>query len=134
MKNNPNLNLRIWGYRNTWSHYKPAEAERIIPDLLNSFNPAQYVQQLFYKSEIGSFPSYELTETFSQLAQKIWVEQHNQITHLVGQDYFFKNPNPLLRMAFGAIYLKDMSYQEFTAGIKDVRRLLKAKEELESNP
>jgi len=135
IKNHPDLNLRIWGYRNVWSRFKPTEADRIIPVSLNSFATLHNMfNNCFVSQKSASFPSYELNGTFSQLAQKIWVEQHNQITHLVGQDYFYKNPNPLLRRAFGAIYLKDMSYQEFTEHIKDVRRLLKAKEELENNP
>lgn len=133
VKNHPDLNLRIWGYRNVWSRFTPIEADRIIPVSLNSFATLHNMfNNCFVSQKSASFPSYELNGTFSELAQKIWVEQHDQITHLVGQDYFYKNPNPMLRRAFGAIYLKDMSYNEFSQHIKDVRRLLKAKEELET--
>ncbi len=133
--NHPDINLRIWGYRNVWSRFKPTEADRIIPLSLNSFATLHNMfNNCFVSQKSASFPSYELDGTFSQLAQKIWVEQHDQITHLVGQDYFYKNPNPMLRRAFGSIYMKDMSYKEFTEHIRDVRRLLEAKDELESHP
>jgi hypothetical protein len=37
----------------------------------------------------------------------------------------------MLRRSYGAIYLKDMSYKEFTDYLIPVRSLLKAKEMLE---
>jgi len=133
MKNNPDLNLRIWGYRNVWTRYKPSEADRIIPVSLNSFATLHNMfNSCFISQKSASFPSYELDGTFSELAQKIWVEQHEQITGLTGQDFFYKNPNPMLRRAYGAIYLKDMSYAEFSETIREIKRLLKAKDVMDN--
>jgi glucosamine-6-phosphate deaminase len=84
----------------------------------------------FLSQKSASFPSFELDGTFSELAQKIWVEQHNHLVNLMGTDYFYDSPNPMLRRSYGAIYLKDMSYKEFSEYLIPVRRLLKAKETL----
>jgi hypothetical protein len=71
--------------------------------------------------------------TFSELAQKIWVEQHNHLVDLMGQEFFYDSPNPMLRRSYGAIYLKEMSYKEFSDYLVPVRSLLKAKEMLGGN-
>lgn len=132
VKNHPDLNLRIWGYRNVWSRYEPTDVNRIIPVSLNSFAVLHNMfNSCFISQKSASFPSFELDGTFSELAQKIWVEQHENLVSLLGKDYFYESPNPMLRRAYGAIYLKDMSYSEFSEHIVSVRRLLKAKGEME---
>ena len=84
----------------------------------------------FLSQKSASFPSYELDGTFSELAQKIWVGQLNHLIDLLGKEFFYGSTNPLFRRSYGAIYLKDMSYREFTDYLVPVRRLLKAKEML----
>ncbi len=127
----PDMNLKIWGYRNIWSRYQIHESSAIIPVSLNSFAVLHNMfHSCFLSQKSASFPSYELDGSFSELAQKIWVNQHNDLLTLLGKDYFYNSPNPLLRRAFGAIYLKQMNYQQFKEYIKPVKRLLKAKEYL----
>jgi glucosamine-6-phosphate deaminase len=134
VSNHPEMNLRIWGYRNIWSRYQLTEVNTIIPVSLNSFAALHNMfNSCFLSQKSASFPSYELDGTFSELAQKIWVDQHNHLIDLLGKDYFYSSPNPLLRRTYGAIYLKAMSYNEFTEYLIPVRRLLKAKEMLEGN-
>lgn len=65
---------------------------------------------------------------FSELAQKVWVEQHGDVCQLLGEDYFYRSDDPMLKRAYGMIYLKDMSYQEFVDYIVPVKRLLDVKE------
>lgn len=131
----PDMNLHIWGYRNVWSRYHPTDVNRIIPVSLNSFAVLHNMfNSCFISQKSASFPSYEHDGTFSELAQKIWVEQHEHLVKLMGKDYFYNSPNPMLRRAYGAIYLKDMTYAEFTAHIRSVRRLLEARKELEGIP
>jgi glucosamine-6-phosphate deaminase len=130
----PEMNLRIWGYRNIWSRYRLDEVNTVIPTSLNSFAVLHNMfTSCFLSQKSASFPSFELDGTFSELAQKIWVEQHNHLVELMGQEYFYDSPNPLLRRSYGAIYLKDMSYREFNEYLVPVRSLLKAKEYLEGN-
>lgn len=133
VENHPEMNIRIWGYRNIWSRYEPTGVNKIIPVSLNAFAVLHNMfVSCFTSQKSASFPSFELDGTFSELAQKIWVDQHNQLLLLLGKDYFYNSPNPMLKRAYGAIYLKDMNYKEFSEHIKSVRRLLKAKDQLET--
>jgi len=130
----PEMNFRIWGYRNIWSRYRLDEVNTVIPTSLNSFAVLHNMfTSCFLSQKSASFPSFELDGTFSELAQKIWVEQHNHLIDLLGQEFFYNSPNPMLRRSFGSIYLKDMSYREFSDYLIPVRNLLKAKETLEGN-
>jgi glucosamine-6-phosphate deaminase len=133
VKNHPDINLRIWGYRNVWSKFDLSDVNMVVPVSLNSFAVLHNMfNSCFISQKSASFPSYELEGTFSELAQKIWVEQHHQLITLLGKEYFYDNPNPLLKRAYGAIYIKDMNYQEFQERMVSVKRLLHAKKQLES--
>ncbi|MFW5699637.1 MAG: glucosamine-6-phosphate deaminase [Bacteroidota bacterium] len=132
--NHPEMNIHIWGYRNIWSVYEPQEINKIIPVSLNSFAVLHNMfNSCFLSQRSASFPSYQHDGPFSELAQKIWVQQHQELVKLLGDEFFYSSPNPMLRRSYGAIYLKDMSYAEFKNEMKDVRRLLKAKEQLNIN-
>jgi glucosamine-6-phosphate deaminase len=127
----PEMNIRIWGYRNIWSRYSLTEISTIVPVSLNSFAVLHNMfNSCFLSQKSASFPSYEIDGTFSELAQKIWVGQFNHLVELLGKEYFYSSTNPLFRRSYGAIYLKDMSYREFTEYLVPVRKLLKAKEML----
>ena len=134
VENHPDMNVRIWGYRNVWSRWDISDINMIIPISLNSFAVLHNMfNSCFLSQKSASFPSYELDGTFSHLAQKIWVEQHQDLLLLLGKEYFYNSPNPLLRRSYGAIYLKDMNYSEFKAWMVPVRKLLSAKSELTKN-
>jgi glucosamine-6-phosphate deaminase len=123
--------LRIYGYRNIWSRYHIAEADTIVPVSLNSFAVLDSMfNACFISQRTASFPSPELNGTFSELAQKIWVEQHDDLTKLLGREFFYGDPHPMMRRAYGAIYLKDMSYPEFRAEMEPMYRFLDAKQGL----
>ena len=127
----PEVNLQIWGYRNVWTRFEASEVSMIVPVSLNSFAVLHNMfNNCFLSQKSASFPSYELDGTFSQLAQKIWVDQFNDLVGLLGKRYFYHSPNPLMRRAYGAIYIKKMSYPEFVEHMKPVRRLLGQKAEL----
>jgi len=125
------MNIRIWGYRNIWSRFALTEVSTVVPVSLNSFAVLHNMfNSCFLSQKSASFPSYELDGTFSELAQKIWVGQFNHLIDLLGKEFFYGSTNPLFRRSYGAIYLKDMSYREFTDYLVPVRKLLKAKEML----
>jgi glucosamine-6-phosphate deaminase len=124
-------NLRVYGYRNIWSRYHVSEADTIVPISLNSFAVLDSMfNACFISQRTASFPSHELNGTFSELAQKIWVEQHNDLNKLLGRGYFYGSPHPMMRRAYGAIYLKDMSYDEFRAEMEPMYRFLDSKKSL----
>ena len=132
MKNNKESNLRIWGYRNVWSRYEPSDVNMIVPVSLNSFAVLHNMfNSCFLSQKSASFPSYELDGTFSVLAQKVWVDQYDKMLKLIGKDYFYNSPNPMMRRSYGAIYIRDMSYKEFSNEMVHISRLLKAKEGLQ---
>ncbi len=107
-------NMQIWGYRNVWFRFHPSEATTYVPVSLNSFASLdQAFRNCFGSQRSASFPSYELDEPFSRLAQKIMVQQYQQIKTCMGRDFLFSNPHPRLRAARGFNFLKKMSVDEF---------------------
>jgi glucosamine-6-phosphate deaminase len=123
--------IRVFGYRNIWSRYHISEVDTIVPISLNSFAVLDSMfKACFISQRTASFPSPELNGTFSELAQKIWVEQHNDLNKLLGRNFFYDSPNPMLRRAYGAIYLKDMSYAEFNAEMQPMYQFLDSKKNL----
>lgn len=127
--NHPEIDLHVWGYRNVWSRWQMQEVNTIIPVSLNSFAVIKNMFDTCYLSQRGAeFPSYEYDGPFSELAQKVWVEQHGDVCQLLGEDYFYCSDDPMLKRAYGMIYLKDMKYQEFVEYMVPVKRLLDVKE------
>jgi glucosamine-6-phosphate deaminase len=107
-------NLKIWGYRNIWSRFHISEANKLVPLSLNSFAVLHNMFNTCYLSQkSASFPSFEYDGPFNQLAQKIWVSQFQDLISLLGAEAFYNHPNPMMRRAYGAIYIKEMSFDEF---------------------
>jgi glucosamine-6-phosphate deaminase len=119
-------NLRIWGYRNVWYKFDLAEADIIVPVTLNSLSIMNSTFMNCYLSQKdASFPSYEHDGPFSELSQKIWVNQHRDLQLMLGRDYWYRNENPHLRAVHGAVYLKEMDVLSF---LKIARNLADAVE------
>ena len=124
----PEIDLHIWGYRNVWSRWQMAQVNTMIPVSLNSFAVIKNMFDTCYLSQRGAeFPSYEHDGPFSELAQKVWVEQFDDVCNLLGEGYFYQGNDPMLKRAYGMIYLKDMAYAEFVEYMKPVKRLLDTK-------
>jgi len=127
----PDIPLQIWGYRNVWSRFKIQEANMIVPVSLNSFAVLHNMfNTCFLSQKDASFPSWEYDGTFSELAQKVWVQQHRNLIKVMGEGYFYSDENLMKRRSYGAIYFKAMSYKEFSDYMIPVKRLLTMKEEL----
>ncbi len=107
-------NLRIIGYRNVWFRYNPSDVEVIVPVSLNSLAVLDKSFTDCYLTQVNaSFPSYQLDGKFSQLTQKVWMEQHKQIQFLLGKNFYYENESPLLRATHGLIYMRELNVQEF---------------------
>lgn len=129
----PEKKLRVWGYRNVWSRYHLSEVGKAIPVSLNSFAVIKNMFDTCYLSQRSAdFPSYEYDGPFSELAQKVWVEQHNDVCSLLGEDYFYNSDSMMMKRAYGMIYLKEMSYDEFAEYMVPVKRLLETKDAIHS--
>jgi glucosamine-6-phosphate deaminase len=122
-------NLRVWGYRNVWFKFMPSEADVIVPVSLNALALLDKSFNNCYISQVeASFPSYQLDGQFSTLAQKIWVQQLNDLQFLLGKDFFYQHENPVVRSCHGLLYYKDMALEEF---LKQARELEKTMEGIE---
>ena len=106
--------LKIWGYRNVWYRFHPAEANIYVPVSLNSMAILENTFMNSYGSQKdASFPSWEYDGPFSRLTQKIQVDQYRKICTCIGKDYFMNNKTPRARAAHGMLFLKELSVEEF---------------------
>ena len=124
--------LRIIGYRNIWYRYLPSEANIIFPVTLNSLSLLKDSFAKCYRSQVNaSFPSYLYDGPFSELAQKIWVDQLKDIHLLLGKDYFYLSDDPKIRSTHGLIYMREMNVDDF---LKEARALEESAEGIPPGP
>ncbi len=115
--------LKIWGYRNVWYRFHPADVNMIVPVSMNALAVLRQSFQDCYLSQVEApFPSYELNGMFCDLTQKIWVEQMRQIQLLLGKDFFYNHASPLIRATHGLIYLKEMTVPEFLVHARELQQ------------
>ena len=116
--------IRVWGYRNVWYRYSIAEADLLVPVSLNSISMLHTAfMNCFGSQSAASFPSYEHDGPFSELAQRIQVEQYRMVKTALGSDFFLKNSHPRLRAVRGMIFLKEMELGEFYEKVRALKRL-----------
>jgi glucosamine-6-phosphate deaminase len=119
--------MRIWGYRNVWYRFKPAEADFMVPVSLNTLSLLHTAfMNCFGSQSAASFPSYEYDGPFSELAQKTQVDQYSMIKTCLGRDFFLKHPHPRLRAARGMIFLKDMDLRRFFNKVRELKKATEA--------
>jgi glucosamine-6-phosphate deaminase len=123
-KKSENLSgLRILGYRNVWYKFHPSEANVFTPVSLNSMAVLNWSFKNCYVSQVeASFPSYDHDGPFSDLSQKIWVEQFKRVQLILGKDFFYENESPKIRATHGMIYHREMSLDEFLVHARELER------------
>ena len=115
--------IRVWGYRNVWYRFHPAEANIYIPVSLNSFSITEDTfMRSFGSQKDASFPSWEYDGPFCRLAQKIQVEQYQTIRKCIGKDYFLNNDLKRVRAAKGMIFLNELTLDEFFAHSRELKK------------
>ncbi len=106
--------LRIWGYRNVWHRFHPAEVNVVVPVSLNAMGVMNNAFTNCYLSQVeASFPSYQHDGKFSDLMQQIWVSQLKTIQYLLGKIYFYQHESPRIRATHGLLFFKEMRVDEF---------------------
>jgi glucosamine-6-phosphate deaminase len=106
--------LKIWGYRNVWHYFHPAEANVIVPVSLSAMGVMNNAFTNCYLSQVeASFPSYKHDGKFSELIQQIWVNQLKTIQLLLGKTYFYQHRSPRIRATHGLLFFREMSVDEF---------------------
>jgi len=117
--------IKIWGYRNVWYRFHPGDANVFVPVSLNMFSILQNsFMNSFLSQKDASFPSYEHDGPFSELAQKIQVEQYQQIKTALGREWFYENESPLIRATRGLVFLKELTLPEFYAFSSELRQAI----------
>ncbi len=115
--------ITVLGYRNVWYRFHPSEADLFVPVSLNMFALQQSAfLHTFISQKDASFPSYEHDGPFSELAQKIQVDQYRMITTCLGSDYFYEHPSALIRATRGMVMLKKMSLDELRGHSRELKR------------
>ena len=111
--------LKIFGYRNVWSTYHPAEANVYVPVSLNALAVFEKAFKDSYLTQVkAEFPNPDFDGPFSELAESIWVKQYKDIQLILGKDFFYENPHPLVRATHGLLFLKQMNVEEFLAEMR----------------
>ncbi len=106
--------IKVWGYRNVWFRFHPAEANIYIPVSLNSFAITDNTfMKSFGSQRAASFPSWEYDGPFSRLAQKVQVDQYNIIRSCLGKEYFLEHDFKRVKAAKGMVFLKELTLNEF---------------------
>ncbi len=115
--------LRIWGYRNVWYKFHPAEANVIVPVSLNAMSVLESTFTNSYLSQVNApFPSYAYDGKFSDLSQKIWVEQLSAVQLLLGKHYFYRHQSPWMRSSHGLLLFKEMNVNEFLNHARELEK------------
>ena len=106
--------LRIWGYRNVWYQFHPAEADVIVPVSLNAMSVLDQAFSNSYLTQVdASFPSYRYDGKFSDLTKRIWVDQLKTIQLVLGKNFFYEHESPRIRATHGLLFFKEMNVDEF---------------------
>ncbi len=115
--------ITILGYRNVWYRFHPAEADLFVPVSLNMFALQHSAfMNTFVSQKDASFPSYEHDGPFSELAQRIQVEQYEMIKTCLGSEHFYEHPSALIRATRGMVFLKKMTPEELYRHSRELKR------------
>lgn len=116
-------NLRIYGYRNVWFKFHASEANMYVPVSLNAFAVLDKSFSASYLTQVkAEFPSPMHDGPFSDISKQTWIKQLKDIQLVLGKNYFYENPRPLIRSTHGLIFIKNMNVEEFIAISEDMRK------------
>ncbi len=105
--------IKVLGYRNVWYRFHPSEADIIVPVSLNMFSIMQSAfMSTFISQKDASFPSFEHDGPFSELAQKIQVEEFSRLKTCLGRSWFYEHKSPLIKATRGLVFLNEMSLDQ----------------------
>jgi glucosamine-6-phosphate deaminase len=115
--------IKVWGYRNVWYRFHPAEANLFVPVTFNGMAILHdaFLNAFTSQSE-ASFPSYEYDGPFSGLAKQIHVKQYQYMKTILGRDFFYQNKDSRIRSMRGLVYLKIMNSEEFYQRARELKK------------
>lgn len=115
-------NCIVWGYRNVWFVFSPADTTLMIPctakdlDLMHETFMACFTTQ-----KSASFPSPSYDGPFSAWARQIQIDQMQILTTLLGQEYFDNHRDLRIRSSGGFIFIKAMKCSDFLANCEQLK-------------
>ena len=117
----------VWGYRNVWFKFHPAESNIFVPVSLNTLAVMNdSFMHCFGSQKNASFPSYEYDGPFCYQAQKLWVKQFEMIKTCLGERFFTDNPSPRLRACRAMVFIKGMELSEFAGKARTLAQATEA--------
>ena len=117
------VEITILGYRNVWYRFEPSDADLFVPISLNMLSLQHSAfMNAFASQREASFPSPEHDGPFSELAQKIQVEQYQTIKTCLGREFFDDHPSALIRATRGFAFLKRMNLEELYRHSRQLKR------------
>lgn len=115
--------LKVFGYRNVWSTFHPAEANVYVSVSLNAFAVFEKAFKDSYLTQVkAEFPNPDFDGPFSELAEMIWVKQLKDVQLILGKNFFYENDHPLVRATHGLIFLKEMTAMEFVDWAEEMKK------------
>ena len=115
--------IEVLGYRNVWYRFHPSEANMFVPVSLNMFAlQDSSFKESFISQRDASFPSYEHDGPFSELAQRIQVEQYHMLKTCLGREFFNEHESALIRATRGMVYMKRLSLKEFYERSRELKK------------
>lgn len=122
-KSSGRSDIEVWGYRNVWFRFHPAEADIYVPVSLNMLSVIQSVfVNAFVSQKDASFPSYDYDGPFSGLSQAIQVQQYQTLKTCLNRRFFNEHERPLIRGARGFVFLRRMTLSEFFSHAREIRK------------
>jgi glucosamine-6-phosphate deaminase len=122
-KDSDRTDLKVWGYRNVWYRFHPAEASVYVPVSLNMFSILRSAfMNTFNSQRSASFPSPEYDGPFCDLAQRIQAEQYQSVKTCLGRQWFHEHPSALIRATRGLVFLEELSLPDFYARSRELKR------------
>jgi glucosamine-6-phosphate deaminase len=119
--------IRVLGYRNVWYRFHPSEANLCVPVSLNTFTLQHSAFISTYVSQSNaSFPSYDHEGPFSELAQRIQVQQYRALKTCLGERWFSQHPSALIRATRGMVFVRMMDLDEFYGRCRALRATMEA--------
>jgi glucosamine-6-phosphate deaminase len=114
--------LEIWGYRNVWHRFHPGDANMYVPVSINSLGILDHIFKSCYLTQKdASFPSHEHAGPFSELVQRIFVEQFNMLRTALGPEFWYQSESPRLRATQGILFMRSMSFEELKSSARALR-------------
>ncbi|MFC1543435.1 glucosamine-6-phosphate deaminase [Candidatus Neomarinimicrobiota bacterium] len=114
--------LEIWGYRNVWYRFHPGEANMYVPVSINSMAVINDIFKTCYLTQRdASFPSHEHEGPFSELVQRILVEQFQMLRTALGPEFWYRHSTPRIRATQGILFMRSMRFDELNASARSLR-------------